>query len=306
MPKIDIIPFEVDPIPKSKTSSKKTSSKKTSSKKTESATKTPEMEKLTSDKTKNEKSKCEKKEEKLIEERKPFGTKFKNVTYVDYKNINPNNVIFVDSGNIVHGVVRPYNVMYKYSSGIYSVRMNIFCDNIKLSQSRKGVITTKYSSFLLFGESEQYDVLKSELQKLKKQYIDYLSDNCGIKFERYYLDNIEKEEIKIYIGQGNNFPHVIKLGSIAENNINTEILNIEQYVALLKDYKYNKEDSESYYVASMIISIRCSVYDKLYDGKRLSFKPYVKMMEMKYNKAHCVPVMKPVENVVITDNVLVL
>ncbi len=247
------------------------------------------------------------KKENELKQRKELGIKFKNVTYVNYKNINTDSILFVDTENIVKNLVHPYNIMYKYSSGNeHSIGMNIYCDNIKLSQSRKGTIMTKYNTFLLLGESEQCDLLINALKKIREKFIDYVRDECGLKISKCYSNDLKNEEVKIFVGTGNRFPHIIKLGSMSENNVNTEILNIEQFNELLKDHRYNKENSESYYVVSMIVNIACCVYDKLHEGKKISFKPYVRMMEIKYSKAHCIPLMKTKENIVITDNVLVL
>lgn len=233
-------------------------------------------------------------------------TEFKTVTNVDCKNVNLDSISYVDTEKTVH-MVHPYNVMYKYSPGNdHSLKLNIYCDNIKLSQSRKGVTTTKYNSFLRLGKSDRGDQLLGTLKRVKEWFIDYLVDKCGINFDKYYLIGKRDEEVKIFIGNGNKFPNIVKLGSVSEKNINTEITNVEQLDKLLKDYRYNNEKTESYYEASMIINISCCVYEKLYDGKKISFKPYIKIMEMKYNKAHCIPLMKTKENIVVTDNVLVL
>jgi len=250
------------------------------------------------DKVENKANKCENKNnEKRI----------RNIPCINMGEIDIRCLVFEDMMKTFQNHGHSYKAMYTHSPATeYSTLMNIFCDNLRLSNSCKGMITTKYNTMLPFIQDEQYDVLKNTLKTIKEKFIDYLSNAHGSRYGEFFLQDFKNEEIKIYMGHGDRFPHITKLGSKVEKNLNTYITDVEQLNELLKDYRYNNEKTESWYTASMIINIMCSTYVNSDCEKRISFKPYVKIMEIKYNKAHCVPMLEMKQHVVITDNVLVL
>ena len=247
----------------------------------------------------------------------------KNILYVD-----------LDSFDLTRVIVRPevtfsrsikfnrskqsmirYEILYQYidpnepdtTNGTNRLidKLNLFCNGIGLNQNRRGVRINSYNScnLPLNRYKDPYDKLNSVMKGIRDYVVKYMiTQNNNIEAMRA----METKESNIYIQMMNRgqMCKIIKLGSKSENNLNIDVPSIEEFNALLTDYRYNKKNSDSYYKTDLIISFKSCVYGD--PDKKISFKPYVKIMEMHYNKASCIPEINLEDLIIMTDNVLVL
>lgn len=251
--------------------------------------------------------------------------RFKNEMYVDLDNFDLTRVIVapraasLSRSNKVDQTkesIIEYEILYKYidcresgdplqSNVTVTDKLNLFCNGIGLKQNRRGVRINAYNNCNLPLDQcrPPFDKLNYVMQGIRDRVIKYIitydPQNKDIKAT-------ESLESNIYIQMMNRgqMCKIIKLGSRSENNQNVDVPSIEGFNALLADYKYNNKNTDSYYKANFIVSFKSCVYG--FPDKKISFKPYVEMMEIQYNKASCVPEINRENQIIVTDNILVL
>ena len=199
-----------------------------------------------------------------------------------------------------------YIINYNYQNGIKNT-LNIYCENISLNNKRYDILVTKYNDPILpiNKKNDSNTNMMNQLKQLKCDFIDHIIKLKLPHFDNEHAEAYKEKNILISMKNGKNLAHIIKLGSLSENNINTKITDIGQFNQLLKDYRYNNTKSGSCYLANLIINFRISLYmhENLF---RISFNPYVKKMEIKYNKANTVSEFDQNDNMIMIDNTLIL
>lgn len=222
-----------------------------------------------------------------------------------------------------------FAIRYKYgdSTNDTSIEapLKIMFNNFKLSQSRHGAISYKNDImensivrryFCPYDrECDAYKLLQQILSHVKKGFVEHIK-SCI----KYTLDdkNIDKFiESKPFVSMTNRtgkICKIIKLGSKSENNIDQLIHTIDDFNNLLMDYRYNKQNSDSFYRTNSVIGFCACLYIKREgtdedNGNCVymsSVKPYISLMEMSYNKASCISAIDLREKTCPIDSVLTL
>ncbi len=204
--------------------------------------------------------------------------------------------------------IQSYLINYRYHNSINN-SLNLYCENVTLNNKRNGINFTKYNEVILpmdmRAENEVNINIINVLKQIKCNFIDYIKKLNLPNLDKIHAEEFKDKMINISMMNGKKLAHIVKLGSLSENNKNTEIKSIEELNQLLIDYRYNNTKLGSYYKANIIISLRHCLY-KHENLLRISFKPYLKDMEIKYNKARTVSNFDTNDNIVMIDNTLIL
>lgn len=213
--------------------------------------------------------------------------------YIDISKIRMENICIGQSPINYMKCCKRYNWNYKYCEFIED-KLTIYVQDLKLT----GSVRTDFSNPYLCYDKESGFNLDTMLQQLKLKYIKYIEDNE----QDHDIRNLEdlknkKPHIKIKYGE----TQIIKLGSKKENNKNKKI-DVNEYNKLV--FKKNN-NNDIYYTANLLISIKCFMY-KNRDEKYISFNPFIKLMEIKINKAKCKSTINTNDNYVVINNTIKL
>ena len=150
--------------------------------------------------------------------------------------------------------------------------------------------------------------MENTINLIKEKALDFFEHNidniCNDDLQRVRQ---RREDVSM-LNRRKRLCKIIKLGSKSEGNINTEIKTVEEFQQLMNNRVYNRPNSDRYYVVHPVISFSCCLYGKENnnDKWKVSFKPYVIMMEMEFSKATCVHMINREEQLIYTNNVLVM
>lgn len=211
-----------------------------------------------------------------------------------------------------------YTATYLYGFGDNSLSikapLRIMCDSMKLNTPP--VYKFKH---ILPCENESILRVKHVFYQIRRKFCTMIGEKGGMD-GNYLNQYMEKDDLQILLTKTDDqqLPcKIIRLGSRSENNVNRLIETLDQFNSLFKDWRYNRKDKESYYIADVIVRFTFSVvpiggYYRLFNKENnngryyVSFKSVVDIMEMRYNKASCIPVINHKEQYLRKDNVLVL
>jgi len=235
----------------------------------------------------------------------------KRILYVTTDDFDLKRVI-IQTKTLKNHDIKMFDVMYMYGSDDISKidstdslidKLNLFCKDLAISSNRKGTRINGFNwcNIPLNQQYGSFDVISNIIKQIREKIIEYYK----INFSQLNVECQPYEYVKIEMMRNGKMCKIIKLGSKSENNVNSEIKSIEQFNNLLKDYKYNKFVTDSYYKLNSIISFRSCIYHKI-DNFALSFSPYAKLMEIQYSKADCIKIIDETEKIVTMNNVLVL
>lgn len=253
----------------------------------------------------------------------------KNIIYVDSNNICNNDVKIKIGQYFSEHNVQFYDIDYCYgnkSQDQLEESMNILCKDIMLCQKRYGAyIYDNNCNIPLNTLDDVYHHLGDVIRMIRNNAIDYIVAQDIPMMDLEDAQKLREKRIDIEMMRKGKLCKIVKLGSKTENHVNTHVRSIEEFNNLLKDYRHNRINTDSHYRADLIISFRCSVYrreNKKYiideEGNDvlnpktdpynmiISFVPYLKLVEMRYNRAWCIPMINTDDKVVALDKVLVL
>jgi hypothetical protein len=277
---------------------------------------------------------------KFIDKKKPKPrnqsnpiTYLKNIMYIGADNMCREN-IKVLQGHMSKNNIRYYDIRYMYGDMAHNQlegSMNILCKNLMLSQKRYGAMIygKNNCSLPLNTQSDTFYLLVDIIQIIRNIAIDHILTQNIPMMDLEAVTKLREKRINLEMMRKGRLCKIVKLGSKSENHVNTQIHSIEEFNKLMKHYGHNNPDTDSFYVADLIIGFRCCVYrrenkqhiiDKQCDSNidklgnpntdpyntMISFVPYLKLIEMRYNRAECIPMINTDDKVVGLDNVLVL
>lgn len=225
-------------------------------------------------------------------------------TYVDMGNVKIPKVL-IEPCNGKSDKIKYYSIRYRYHD-MMDEYMNVFCPDIKLHH-RKGCFDNYGNATLCYDEDNDINhSLETFINLIKSCAIDHLINNVqGI--DMMDAQRVKDQRLTIYMMLKHNkkLCKIIKLGSKSENNINTEIKTTDEFNKLISDRRYNRQNTDRFWLANILISFRCLLYKQSpAENWKISFKPYIRLMEVRFNKASCVPVINREEQLVITSNTL--
>lgn len=260
-----------------------------------------------------------------------------------HRNYRPD-IVYIDANSVDHTSMmiknkqvndtRFYDIMYRYGQSSLDRTidesfgyMSILIKNLKLCQKRYGAITFGNMNYFLplDNQTDEYRDLEDMIKGIRNVIITHIVDQNIPFLDKEHAEELRNKKVSLEMVHKGRMCKIMKLGTKSEEHINVRIKTVDEFNSLLKDYRYNKINSDSFYRADVVVSFRCSVYkrnnkkfimDK--DGIEqlnpktdpynmvISFTPYLKLVVMRYNKARCVPVINTENKVVPLDNVLVL
>lgn len=228
-------------------------------------------------------------------------------TYVDADKIRLPDVIIKEYHNN-KGTIRYHSINYKYHDTVQN-QMNILFSDLKLHPKIGGV--GKYDNITMYCDfkDDSFHRLEDLINLIKNKTLNYFEQNEQ-DLDLEDLKRVKGKRLSIYMKMkhSDKFCRIIKLGPKSSGNVNTEITCLEDFNKLIDDYRYNKSGTDRYFIGTLLLSFRTLLYKHNdADAKwRVSFKPYIKLMEVRFSKAKCVSVISREEKVVITNNVLSL
>ncbi len=268
-------------------------------------------------------------------------TYLKNIMYVDADNICHEN-IKIQQGHMSENNIRYYDIRYLYGDVSHNQlegSLNILCKDLMLSQKRYGayIYGNNNCALPLNTHADTFHLLSNFIQMVRTIAIDHILAQNIPMMDLEAVTKLREKRIGLEMMRKGKLCKIIKLGSKSENHVNSQVRSIEEFNKLMRDYRYNKPDTDSFYVADLIIGFRCCVYrrenkqhiidkqdnpnidklgnpniDKLGNpntdpyNTMISFVPYLKLMEMRYNRAECIPMINTDDKIIGLDNVLVL
>jgi hypothetical protein len=198
-----------------------------------------------------------------------------------------------------------YSINYQYDDKLLSY-LNILINSLPLCNKRYGAYqySDKSAHLPLNTETDVYMSVMSFIQKIRDYVIDkiminYTGDHV---FDPEYISSLKTKKIKIEIMHKGKLCKIRKL--VPKNDKYESIKTINDFNKLMKDYKYNN-DSGSHYIGNLIISFRCYVY-KRDDKLSISFTPYLKLVEMIFNKANIISQIDQCDKIAGLNNILVI
>jgi hypothetical protein len=267
------------------------------------------------------------------------------INHMGHSNHNPyiKNIMYLDTSDICYEKIKIkigqylhdhniqfYNIMYHYNNISHDrleKSLNILCKDLTLCQKRYGAYVcggdtcTSTCNLPLVIEDESFQFLECIIRMIRSVIIDHILAQNIPMMNHEHAENLRGKRVYLEMMRKGKLCKIVKLGSRTENHVNTEIQSIGEFNNLLKDYRHNKINTSSCYKANVVVSFRCSVYRK--ENKKyiidkegnpkidphsmmISFAPYLKLVEMRYNRAVCAPMINTDNKVVALDNVLVL
>lgn len=231
--------------------------------------------------------------------------KIDKLIYINMNELKKKYIVIKEGLNNKNTNIQYYNIYYNEEL------LNIMCQNLKLNQSCSGIKNLqRYGPKAAILPCEQNENVLIELENnircVRDVFLDYIiSQNIpNISIEN--IDQIKNKNITIkLIGIKNNLCKIIRLGSKTENNINTEITDINDFNNLLMDYRYNNIKNDAYYKANIIIAFKCCIFGPE-DRRVIGFSTYIKLMELQFNKAKCVSIINTNDKVLIDNNIMIL
>ncbi|VBB18473.1 hypothetical protein YASMINEVIRUS_936 [Yasminevirus sp. GU-2018] len=224
-----------------------------------------------------------------------------------------------------------YDVVYNYNNSAkaktssvadkgdsLSDILGLYGDSLQLDSSKRGLRKSKSPKTTNApldhrnSQCEMFDALIRDIRAKVVQLIvaDQPVGTFDDEIVQRLIDNKWSDVKLLHDQDGALKSRVIRLGTVAENNQNKDIATVEDINALLRDYRYNKPNTDSHYRANIIVKFKCVVYsdpkNPYGNQKLIGFTPFVSTMEMFYNKSRTVPVINSNEKVVLLDNTLVL
>lgn len=254
----------------------------------------------------------------------------KNIMYVDAHSISHDAIKITKGQQLTEHGVQFYDISYSYgdqSQNQLEESMNILCKDLMMCQKRYGayIYSDNSCSLPLNTQSDSFHSLDDAIRTIRSTVIDHILKQNIPMLDVEHAQMLRDKRIDLEMMRKGKLCKIVKLGSKTENHVNTQIRSIEEFNNLLKDYKYNKINTDSFYKADVVIAFRCSVYrrdnekyivdeegDEILNPKTdpynmvISFVPYLKLVEMRYNRAWCVPMINTDNKIVALDNVLVL
>ena len=255
----------------------------------------------------------------------------KNIMYINAHNISHKAIKITAGRHLIEQNVQFYDVLYncgdKDAQNQTNEPINILCNDLKMCQKRYGVTIYRSNncSLPLNTHSESFNALASIIYMIRSTAIDYILQQNIPLLDIAYAELLRKKRIDIEMMKNGKMCTIIKLGSKTENHINTQIYSIDEFSNLLKDHKYNKINTDFFYKANIVISFRCTVYrkyNKQYSieekqndthipqsvpyNMMIGFVPYLKIIELCYNRASCIPVINTNTKTTMLDNILIL
>ena len=268
-------------------------------------------------------------------------TYLKNIMYVNADNICHEN-IKIQQGHVSENNIRYYDIRYMYGDMPHNQlegSLNILCKDLMLSQKRYGayIYGNNNCTIPLNTHADTFHLLSNVIQMVRTIAIDHILAQNIPTMDLGAVTKLREKRIGLEMMRKGKLCKIVKLGSKSENHVNSEIRTIEEFNKLMRDYRYNKPDTDSFYAADLIIGFRCCVYrrenkqhiidkqenpdidklgnpniDKLGNpntdpyNTMISFVPYLKLIEMRYNRAECIPMINTDDKIIGLDNVLVL
>jgi hypothetical protein len=232
--------------------------------------------------------------------------KMNNIIYIDIKNIDVNSIIFRKGKYIADLNLQYYDIKYPYHHDMEDT-LHILCQGIKLSQWGTG--TKKYKDCRLPCEknTSSFVELENKIHMIQKIFSEYILGQNIQNLNQEQTQALNDRNINVLMIKNNKMCKIIKLGSETESTVNVQITGIDQFNDLLMDHRFNRRTS--YYCADIILAFACCTYENKSTAPnniKLSFKPYIKIMEMRYNKAKYLEMSNNRNQIMIQDNVMVL
>ena len=221
----------------------------------------------------------------------------KTILYTDLENVNLDNTIISSLKKTPNMEI--FNITYNYHN--IQNMLCVSCNNIKLNHF-KG-ITERYDKYILHYDTKYQPNIDfiNKIKSIRCHFIDYFSNNYG-NIDIKHLEETKNKNIQLFVS---NYTEIIKLGSKSEDNINTKINSFEEFNSYIHNRTYNRYNTDRYYLADMLISFNLITY-RCPIGKKwkLSFKPYIKTIEFKFNKSKTNSILDKSNNIFISNNIL--
>ena len=221
----------------------------------------------------------------------------KTTVYTDLANINLDNINISSLKKNPNMII--FNITYNYNN--IQDTLCVSCGNIKLSHF-KGIVESYDKHILHYDKKYQPNMdFINKIKSMRCYLIEYFIsnyDNLDIK----YLEETKNKNIQLFVSK---YTKIIKLGSRSENNINTKINSFEEFNEYIHNRTYNSYNTDRYYLADMLVSFNLILYRNSRIKKwRLSFKPYIKSLEFKFNKSNTKSILDKSNNIFISNNIL--
>lgn len=256
--------------------------------------------------------------------------------YIDSNEFKLKNIIFTEKKRKVGNTTFiNFGIRYRYGNlgetnshpgtdvvvGTIEAPLKIRFKDIRLSQSRFGAYPEKFSSEnksiqKYFCPYDRECIIHEKIQEIlvgiRKEFMEYIKTSTEYKLDEEKINSsIEKKSMISMTNRKGEICRVIKLGSKSENNINREIHSIAEFNSLLRDGRYNKRNSDSFYKTNQIIGFSACLYEcnpcnPKPEKYATSVKPYVKSMEMMYSKASCISIINTQEKICPKESILIL
>lgn len=234
-----------------------------------------------------------------------------NITYLNSNKFDEKNIIIKKMGtynyitNIDNYKYIGYDIKYTYHNKFID-NLNIMFNNVRLKQAK--YYKNYYGNHILpyDNKCENGIFLEKIINIIKDKFIRVIENDFGNILDNENLKYFKNLQSKIHITNNEKLCKIIKLGSKTENNINIEIKTIEEFSDILSNKFYNKLNSDRFYYTHPIIGFKGCIYRKGMDKWNISFKPYVIMTEMQYSNSKCINLINREDQLIYTDNTLIL
>jgi hypothetical protein len=194
---------------------------------------------------------------------------YNNIYYVNYDCIDYDKIRIIKGGENNDKDQKYYSI--KYLFGGTERDLVILFKNIKLEQSSYKIINSmKYDNLPIDKNNNDY---VCKINNIREFINKKISNICKIQNMKLCKNNTS---LKHY----GKYTKIYKLGMSNENYKN-KYLNKKEFQDSLTNYKYNKVNSDRYYLSNMLISFNIIHYDI---KNEISIKPCSKMLEYRFIK----------------------
>lgn len=218
--------------------------------------------------------------------------------YVDIDEIDEKNIsVGEDKKDLYDGKLTIYRIKYQYNT-INSL-LYVSVNNIKL-HNFNGIAQYYDRNILHYDKKFQKNIdFINKVKSIRNKIIDIFINKYTMDIE--YLNEMKNKNIHLFVSEKTK---IIKLGSKTENNININITSFDDFNNYIFNKSYNRYNSDRYYLANLIVSFNVTMYVHVCSKWRLSFKPFIKSFEFKFNKSKTISNFNTPNNIFISNNIL--